>query len=69
LARPVRELKAFDRIKLTAGDSQDITLSITTNDLAFYGIDGKRKAEPGAFKVWVGGDSNATLEADFSIIE
>ena len=69
LTRPVRELKAFNRVHLKAGGSQNVTLSITTDDLAFYGIDMKRTAEPGAFKVWVGGDSNATLEADFNIIE
>jgi len=37
--------------------------------LAFFGINGCKAVEPGAFKVWIGGDSNATLEAGFSIIE
>lgn len=67
LTRPVKELKSFRRVPLKAGESKEVTLSISTDDLAFYGIDGIKKAEPGAFKVWVGGSSEATLEADFSI--
>lgn len=69
LARPVRELKAFRRIALKAGDSQKVTLSVPVSELAFFGIDNRRKVEPGAFKVWVGGDSNATLESAFSVIK
>jgi beta-glucosidase len=69
LARPVKELKAFKRVPLKAGESQTITLSISTDDLAFFGIDNKKVAEPGAFKLWVGGDSNATLETDFLIVQ
>jgi beta-glucosidase len=67
LARPVKELKAFKRISLKAGEYQTVTLSISTDDLAFFGLDNEKKAEPGVFTLWVGGDSNATLGADFSI--
>lgn len=69
LTRPVKELKAFKRVPLKAGESQTVTLSISTDDLAFFGIDNKKVAEPGAFKLWVGGDSNATLETGFSIVQ
>lgn len=69
IARPVKELKAFDRVFLKAGESKKVTLSITSDDLAFYGLDMKKKAEPGAFKAWIGGSSNATLEADFAIVK
>ncbi len=63
--RPVKELKGFQRVALKAGESTDVTFSITSNDLAFYGIDMKNAAEAGEFKVWVGGNSEATLEGDF----
>ncbi len=69
LARPVRELKGFKRVTLKAGESQDVVLSIKSDDLAFYNIDMKRVAEPGQFKVWVGGDSKATLESSFALEE
>jgi len=38
-------------------------------DLAFYGIDNRKIVELGDFKIWVGGDSNAILEADFSVVK
>jgi beta-glucosidase len=69
LARPVKELKSFNRISLQAGESKEVTLSVPISDLAFYGIDNCRKVEPGAFKVWVGGDSNATLGGDFMVVK
>ena len=69
IVRPVKELKAFRRISLKAGESQEVTLSVPIRDLAFFGIDNRRVVEPGAFKVWVGGDSNATLEAGFSVVK
>ena len=69
LIRPVKELKAFRRISLKAGETRDVTLSVPVSDLAFWGIDNRKVIEPGAFKVWIGGDSNATLEAGFSIVK
>jgi len=69
LIRPVKELKAFRRVLLKAGESQEVTLSLPVSDLAFFGLDNRRVVEPGDFKVWVGGDSNATLEAGFSVIK
>ncbi|MDR2927917.1 MAG: beta-glucosidase BglX [Cytophagaceae bacterium] len=69
IARPVRELKSFKRVVLKAGESQDVTFTLASDDLAFWGIDLKRIVEPGAFKLWVGGNSDATLEADFEIVE
>ena len=69
LVRPVKELKAFRRISLKAGESQEVTFSVPVSDLAFFGLDNRKVVEPGAFKVWVGGDSNATLEARFSVVK
>ena len=69
IARPVKELKAFRRILLKAGESQEVTFSIPISDLAFFGLDNRRVVEPGDFKVWIGGDSNASLETGFSVIK
>ena len=69
LVRPVKELKAFQRISLKADESQEVTFSVPVSDLAFFGIDSRKVVEPGAFKVWVGGDSNATLEAEFTVVK
>ncbi|MDR1226151.1 MAG: glycoside hydrolase family 3 C-terminal domain-containing protein [Prevotellaceae bacterium] len=67
IARPVKELKGFRRVSLKAGESTEVSFALHTDDLAFYGIDMKKAAEPGAFKLWVGGDSNAKLEVEFDL--
>ena len=65
VTRPVKELKGFKKIALNAGEAQIIEFQLSTADLAFYGADMQLKAEPGAFKVFVGGNSVDLLEADF----
>ena len=65
--RPVRELKGFERFSLKAGESKVLTFEVPTSDLAYCHQDMSWKADKGDFKVWVGEDSNATLEGKFSI--
>ncbi len=68
-ARPVKELKGFERVALRAGESKDVTFDITPDRLAFYDIDMKRTVEPGDFEVMVGGSSEdaALLKATFTV--
>lgn len=54
VTRPLKELKGFQKTALEAGRSKTIQFKITPEDLAFYGIDMKKKTEPGKFKLWVG---------------
>ena len=65
--RPVRELKGFERFLLKAGESKEITFEVPTSELAYCHSDMSWKADKGDFKVWVGADSDATLEGRFSI--
>ena len=57
ITRPVKELKAFERVSLKAGESRNLELRIPVSDLAFYGLDGMKKVEAGDFQLWVAGDS------------
>lgn len=65
LTRPVRELKGFSKVFLKKGEERDVTFSLTPADLAFWRADLTFGSEPGDFQVFVGGDSDATLKADF----
>ena len=65
--RPMRELKGFERFSLKAGESKVITFEVPTSDLAYCHQDMSFKADAGDFKVWVGADSNASLEGKFTI--
>ncbi len=65
ISRPVKELKGFEKISLTPGESKEVNFTITTKELEFFGASNEWKAEPGEFKLWVGTNSAAGLEAGF----
>ena len=57
VSRPNKQLKAFKKVALAAGQSQRLSFTLTPRDLSFIGIDLKRIVEPGEFKVMVGHES------------
>jgi beta-glucosidase len=68
VARPVRELKAFQRVTLKPGESRAVNLRVAGKDLAFYGLDMKRVVEPGTFRVYVGPNSAEGQETVFEVV-
>jgi beta-glucosidase len=54
VTRPVKELKAFERICLQPGESRTVALRITPDQLSFWNIDMRRVVEPGEFELMVG---------------
>lgn len=67
LTRPVRELKGFRRVSLVPGEQQTVSFELTARDLSFYRRNKSFGAEPGDFKVWVGGSSAGGLSAGFRL--
>lgn len=68
VTRPVKELKGFEKVVLKAGEKKQVSFTIDESLLAFYGIDMKKKAEPGDFIVWVGQSSaDESNSARFSL--
>jgi beta-glucosidase len=65
--RPERELKGFERISLQAGEEREVVFEIPTSDLAYCHIDLSVEEDSGDFRVWIGEDSNASLEGVFRI--
>ena len=63
--RPVRELKGFEMVPLKPNETKTVSFDIDKELIQFYTSNKKWEAEPGAFKVFIGGDSNATLEGNF----
>jgi beta-glucosidase len=74
ITRPVKELKGFEKIELKAGETKTVTFTISVNDLKFYAphsannSDLKFAAEPGDFKVFIGGNSRDVKEASFKLL-
>ena len=67
VARPVRELKGFQRIALGAGESKRLEFTLSKKELAFWNIDMKEVVEPASVTVWVGKDSQSGDLAEFTI--
>lgn len=65
--RPVRELIRFRKINLEPGEIQEIQFKVHTNELGFYNQKMKYVTEPGEFRLWIGGSSEAQLETKFII--
>jgi beta-glucosidase len=67
--RPVKELKGFQKISLKPGESKTVSFTIRLNDLKFYNNELKWVAEPGAFTVFIGTDSENLKEASFTLTD
>ena len=65
VVRPVKELKGFERISLKAGESRDVSFSITADMLKYYDNDLHYAVEPGEFEVMVGPNSRDVQKASF----
>ena len=69
ITRPVRELKAFEKVALKAGETKTVNFTLGKEQLQFYTLNGKWEVEPSDFDVFVGGDSRASLKATFTVID
>lgn len=67
--RPVKELKGFQKIKLTPGESKVVTFTIGEEDLKFFNSDLKFVAEAGDFKAFVGPNVRDVKEVDFKLVK
>jgi beta-glucosidase len=54
VARPVAQLVGFQRVRLAPGEEQRVEFAVPTERLAFTGVDGIRRVEPGRIRLWVG---------------
>ena len=61
VTRPVKELKAFQRVELQPGETKTVALEITPESLAFYDVNMQYVVEPGEFEIMAG---NSSRDAD-----
>ena len=57
VVRPVKELKAFGRVELRAGESARVVFEVPTDMLCFTDMEGRRIVEPGELELQVGASS------------
>lgn len=67
VTRPIKELKGFEKVLIKAGETKTVTFQLSNDELGFYDYNGKYVVESGDFKIFVGGNSEDLLEADFEL--
>jgi beta-glucosidase len=66
--RPVRELKAFERVHLEPGELRTVHFALGFPELSFLNAELKRVMEPNThYDIWVGDNSNATSHTSFTV--
>ena len=67
-SRPVRELRGFERVKLSPGESQTVHFTLRGQDLSFWSpATHQRATEESIYDVWVGGSSAAQEHSQFRV--
>lgn len=66
--RPVRELRAFEKITLAPGQQQQHVFEINTRELGFHNPDMVFVTEPGTYHLWVSNCSQSGTQQSFEII-
>ncbi|MAU16548.1 MAG: beta-glucosidase BglX [Muricauda sp.] len=64
---PGRQLKGFAKVMLKKGESKEVTITLSPDDLKFYNGQLEFVSEPGEFKVFVGPNSDAQLSKTFML--
>ena len=67
--RPLKELRGFKKLFLKKGMKEEVTFTISVEDLKFYDRDMKYTWEPGEFRVMVGPNSRDVKEAVFNVVK
>ena len=67
IARPVQELKGFERISLKPGESRTVTFTIDAELLKFYNKDLEYVCEPGQFEAMIGPNSRDVQRKTFTL--
>lgn len=69
VTRPIRELRGFKRVRLAAGEVRRVRFRLAVEQLAFTGVDGRLRVEPGRFVVMAGNSSqDLPCRADLQVV-
>ena len=67
-SRPVRLLKGFERVTLQPGEKKTVHFTVSNDELSYWSAaERKWVRERGAYDVWAGNDSNASLHGTMNV--
>jgi beta-glucosidase len=65
---PLRALRAFSRVHLTAGSTEHVTFTLQPRDLSYVNANGDRFVSAGSYRIRIGsGPPEGGAEAELSI--
>lgn len=67
LARPVKALKAFRRLHLKAGETQQVSFTLPAQAFSFYDGEGNVLLEPGTFDIMTGPNSRDVQQTEVTV--
>lgn len=65
ITRPVKELKSFQKVHLTPGETKEISFELAIENLKYYNNNLEFDVEKGDFNVFVGRNSESVLKESF----
>ncbi len=66
-ARPVHELKGFQKISMPAGAEREVSFTLPAKELGYYDAAGNWLVEPGRYQIWLAKDSASGAAAEFEL--
>ena len=69
VTRPIKELKAFQQVKIKNGESKQVSFTLSEKDLEFLNAEMDYVVEPGSFRVYIGPNAEEGIEAEFNYIK
>ncbi|RZV36111.1 MAG: beta-glucosidase, partial [Acidimicrobiales bacterium] len=67
-SRPIKQLRAFEKITLEPGEVQDVVFTLGPDDFGFYDADGELQVEPGRITLMVGANSMNLKHSSVNLI-
>jgi beta-glucosidase len=66
--RPVRELKGFQKIRLSPGETRAVEFKLPAHELGYFDASGRWRVEPGRYQLWLAADSAAGEPAELVLV-
>ncbi|MGE3180357.1 MAG: glycoside hydrolase family 3 N-terminal domain-containing protein [Phycisphaerae bacterium] len=67
MTRPVRQLCAFERVSLKAGESREVAFDVPVQRFAYFDADMQQRLDDGEIQFFVGTNSTATMTKSITI--
>jgi beta-glucosidase len=69
IARPTRELKGFQRVRLEPGERRWVEFSLGKEEIGYWDPEGVFRTEPGVYQVWIAPNAREGTPVAFELVE